>query len=969
MSSERWREVSRLYHATMARPADARAAFLADACPDEMLRQEVQALLAHSVSAPGFLEPRDFAAAVLALSTAPLTGSIGPYEIDGLLGAGGMGEVYRARDPRLGRDVAIKILPRGFTDNADRLARFEREARILAALNHPNIAAIYGLEDGPIGSDDRARALILELVEGETLEARLARGPLTFDDTLTVATQVVAALEAAHEKGIVHRDLKPANIKITPNGVVKVLDFGLAKMTSDAVPDTGTAGSTRDGLIVGTVTYMSPEQARGRPVDTRADVWAFGCVLYEMLAGRSAFACATATDTLAAIIEREPDWNALPQSTRPSIHRLLKRCLQKEPHRRLHAIADARLDFEEALTETLQSAEVAAPQAATSKRSIVLWAAAAAVALVTAMALWNQSARDPESRIVTRFTTALPADLLLPAVTRNGSRFAFVVNQGNERGDRIYVRRMDQSDAKPIPGTANATALAFSPDGEWITFVARLGTLSQLKKVHLATSAVHTLVEDAGIPPGIPVGWGEDDYIYFSSMDRLLRVASGGGTPQTLVASDTKDTFERVYAPQLLPGGRGVLFTLSSLSRVASGHELHIAVLSVETGQRKILLEGAGTAHYAATHTQPTDGHIVYERNGSLFAVPFDANRLVLKGSPVRVLEGVGSFTNSPAFALSDSGTLVYGAGTAVADAADTLVWVDRQGREMPVAAPALQYSAPRLSPDGRRVAVSVAAKGGAGRVDLSVYDLARTNLSRLTSEGNSFSPVWTPDGKHLIYQSRRAPTHSNVQSSVAWLPADGSAPPVVVLRGELEPKAISADASVMLLRQSTPKVWFAHVLANGLPSASGKLRPFMESAFAGGNMSFSPDGRWVAYDSTESGGTHVYVEAFPGPGGKWPISTEHGWGPRWSHSGRELFYRDGDRMMVVKVETRPTFRVGTPTKLFEARYKVAYDANFDVAPDDQRFLMIKPNAADDVRTLHVVLNWHEELKRLARTN
>jgi serine/threonine-protein kinase len=341
---------------------------------------------------------------------------------------------------------------------------------------------------------------------------------------------------------------------------------------------------------------MSPEQTRGQDVDTRSDIWAFGCLLYEMLVGHSAFAGATATDTLSAIIEREPDWNALPQSTRPSIRRLLKRCLQKEPRRRFRAIADACLDLEEALTETLDpSAEVAGRGTATRKRPTLLWAAAATLALVTTAALWDQLALDPESRMVTRFTAALPADLLLPAVARDGSRFAFVVNQGNERGERIYVRRMDQSEAKPIPGTANAAALAFSPDGEWISFIARPGTLSQLKKVHVASGAVQTLVEDAGIPPGIPVRWGEDDQIYFTSMDRLLRVASGGGTPQTLVASDAKDKIERVYSPQVLPGGRGVLFTLSTLSGVDSGYELHIAALSVETGQSKILLEAAGT--------------------------------------------------------------------------------------------------------------------------------------------------------------------------------------------------------------------------------------------------------------------------------------------------------------------------------------------------------------------------------------
>jgi serine/threonine protein kinase len=410
MSSDRWREVSWLYHATMAQPADARVAFLADACPDETLRQEVQTLLAQPLSTPGFLEPRALGAALRELNGAPpLTGSIGPYEIQGLLGAGGMGEVYRARDPRLGRDVAIKILPREFTNDAGRLARFEREARILAVLNHPNIAAIYGLEDGPAGDDGRSRALILELVEGETLEDRLVRGPLTLHDTLTVASQVAGALQVAHEKGIVHRDLKPANIKITPDGVVKVLDFGLAKMTSEGVLGKETAAQTRDGLIVGTVAYMSPEQTRGRDVDARSDIWAFGCVLYEMLVGHSAFAGATATDTLAAIIEREPDWNALPQSTRPSIGRLLKRCLQKEPRRRLHAIADARLDLEEALTETLdKSAEVAAPGAATSRRSKVPWAAAAILALVTTVALWDRLALALWQRALQESPTRMP---------------------------------------------------------------------------------------------------------------------------------------------------------------------------------------------------------------------------------------------------------------------------------------------------------------------------------------------------------------------------------------------------------------------------------------------------------------------------------------------------------------------------------------------------------------------------------
>jgi serine/threonine protein kinase len=571
MSSDRWREVSRLYHAAMAQPADARATFLAGACPDETLRQEVETLLAQPLSAPGFLEPGAFGAAVGALSDAPpLTGSIGPYEIQGLLGAGGMGEVYRARDPRLGRDVAIKILPREFTNDANRLARFEREARILAALNHPNIGAIYGLEDGPVGDDGRSRALILELVEGETLEDRLVRGPLTLHDALTVATQVAGALQVAHEKGIVHRDLKPANIKITPDGVVKVLDFGLAKMT-DRVHGEDTAGPTRDGLIVGTVAYMSPEQTRGRHVDARSDIWAFGCVLYEMLAGHSAFGRPTTTDTLAAIVEREPDWSALPQSTDSSIRRLLRRCLQKEARSRLHAIADARLDIEEALTETLdRSAEGAAARGVvTSKRSTVLWVSAAILALVTTMALWDQLAPGSESRLATRSTAALSADLaprFTPVTFRAGTlssaRFTpdgdSIVYSASWGGDPygLFMTRRDNVESRRLEAP-NAKLLGVSSRGEVAFLRGR-----------------HTGLRLVTAEPGT-----------------LLRVSLTGGGPRELL--------DDVIAADWTPGGsdlavvrRGqVEFPLGT--RIYGQHRFrHVRI--APDGQRLALIEGAG---------------------------------------------------------------------------------------------------------------------------------------------------------------------------------------------------------------------------------------------------------------------------------------------------------------------------------------------------------------------------------------
>jgi eukaryotic-like serine/threonine-protein kinase len=556
MSGDRWREVSRLYHAALAQPSGARGAFLAEACPDETLRQEVQTLLAQPQSASGFLEPGTFGEAVRALGNVPaLVGYIGPYEIQGLLGAGGMGEVYRARDSRLGRDVAIKILSRDFTADANRLARFEREARILAALNHPHIGAIYGLEDGPASHD--ARALVLELVEGETLQERLARGPLPFHDALTIAIEVAAALEAAHEKGIVHRDLKPANVKITPNGVVKVLDFGLAKMSSDRAPGTE-ADLSRDGLIVGTVAYMSPEQARGRDVDARADIWAFGCILYEMLVGHSAFGGTTTTDTLVAIVERDPDWDAVPPSTRPSVRRLLKRCLQKEARRRLHAIADARLDLEEALTETADDGRDLA-SSAVSRRPLVPFAAVAVAVAVIAAAVWAESGRRgvvvsvPSPRFIP--VTFRAGTLSNARFTPDGDSIVYSAAWGVDpyglfmtRRDNVESRRLDVPDAK---------LLAVSSRGDLVFLRGRRPALRLVSA-----------------EPGT-----------------LLRVSLTGGGPRELL--------DDVIAADWTPGGsdlavvrRGhVEFPVGT--RIYGQHRFRYVRIAPD-GQRLALIEGAG---------------------------------------------------------------------------------------------------------------------------------------------------------------------------------------------------------------------------------------------------------------------------------------------------------------------------------------------------------------------------------------
>ncbi len=874
--------------------------------------------------------------------------SLGHYQVTGKLGAGGMGEVYRARDTRLGRDVAIKSLPPAFAQDRERLARFEREAQVLASLNHPNIAAIYGLEE----SDGRPY-LVLELVEGPTLAERIAGGPMSLEDAVEVARQICDALEVAHERGIVHRDLKPANIKVTLEGKVKVLDFGLAKAFTD-----DTAGSdysrsptislaaTRAGVILGTAAYMSPEQARGRQVDRRTDVWAFGCVLYEMLAGRQAFGGDDLTDVIAAIVRSEPDWNALPASTPPRVRELLRRCIQKDLSRRLRDIGDVRLELDEALAAPIPQVAAVAAAPPRPRRLLVLLlvaglisATAAGVAVWVAKPIPRPAAREPK-----RLSVQLPLDQTLMvggiALSPDGTRLVYS-DARSAQGRQLYLRSMDQLDIKPIRGTENSLLPTFSPDGQWVLFFAS----GQLRKVSVNGGTSQVL---CAASQGRGASWGPNDTILFGTVGSgLMQVSAAGGKAEPATKLEP-DKGERAHRwPQVLPGGKAVLF---SIATGGGGDTDRIAVQVLATGERRILVEGGSNPRYAG-------GYLVFIRAGTLLAAPFDIERLRIGGTPVPVAEGIGgSISTGAYYATADDGTLAYvpgGFGQKY-----TLVWVDRKGASRTVpAAPAFFHDI-RLSPDGKRLAVNMTTDG---RPDLWVYDLVRDTLTRVTFEG-AHSHAWHPDGKRLAYGSLTG-------RGLFWKAADGSTPEEKLVESQstnLSPTSWSPDGRVLAFNENNAETRLDITLLR--LDGDRKAQPFLKTAFDEGGAMFSPgaEPRYIAYQSNETGRYEVYVQPYPGPGGKWQVSTDGGVEPVWASSGRELLYRNGDKVMAVDVQTRPTFSASRPKLLFEGRYLLGRGLYpyWDVAPDGQHFLMIKSEDDAGQAQLHVVVDWLEELRR-----
>ena len=882
---------------------------------------------------------------------------LGLYEVLSAVGAGGMGEVYRARDTRLQRDVALKVLPDAFANSPDRMARFQREAKVLASLNHPNIAAIYGVEE---------RALAMEFVEGKMLA-----GPLPVASALDYARQMAEALEYAHERGVIHRDLKPANVKVTPEGVVKLLDFGLAKAIEDPLPagdpvnsPTLTLEATRAGVILGTAGYMSPEQANGKTADRRADIWSFGAVLYELLTGKPAFKGESVSDTLASVLKLDPDWSALPAETPAAVRTLLTRCLTKDRKERLQAIGEARIVLRNPGAADLKAAPPAAK--ALSRAGIAGMIAGGVIAMIVGAALlnWLRPA-PPQSRPVTHFTMPVPASSSnLPtyiAMSRDGSRMAF--KRFRRESGPIYLRTMDDPVAKPIPGTENALAPEFSPDGQWICFIASTATQRQLRKVPVSGGGSLTL---ANVDSGSPwLNWGEDGNILFVGGGSLLRVPAAGGKPETLSTVDANKGESHYAAPQLLPGEKEVLVNV--IGNVDDG-EARIVTLNLQTREKKNLLESAGIGRYLPSEPGSSSGYIVYGRAASLFAVAFDVNRL-RAGSPVPVLEGVRTFGPSGTFGVSHAGTLAYLPGGDSNANSSTLVWVDRQGAEQPVSAPRRGYDNLRISPDGTRVALRI--RPG----ELWVYDLGRGALTPIARGKNTSPAEWTPGGNRLLYlsSSSRSPGVPATGELVS-APSDGSRSPSVLVSEGLAhfPASVSPDGKLAMgFRRasdggpgSASAIWVLPLTPD--ISSGGKPQMFIESQYGISGGRFSPDGRWVSYQSTESGVTEVYVVPYPGPGTRVQISTEGGSTARWASNGREMFYQNRGRMMAVDIQTSPVFRAGRPRMLFE-KPLLEFLPIYDVAPDGSRFLMLKvdrPAAQAESDELHVVVNWAEELRR-----
>jgi serine/threonine protein kinase/Tol biopolymer transport system component len=984
MNPERWRRVADVYEAALEREPRTREAFLAEACREDAdLRREVESLLAQEHT-PLVIdhEMSTVAAAVLegVWGLKPGT-ALGPYRVEALLGAGGMGEVYRARDTKLNRDVALKVLRESLMREPDRLARFTREAHILASLSHPNIAAIYGFEDG-----DDAHALVLELVEGPTLADRIARGPLALPEALPIARQIADALAVAHEHGVIHRDLKPANIKVCDDGTVKVLDFGLAKPLQDRrsthsryEPPVPASQSpmvmspviTETGVILGTAAYMSPEQAKGRSADKRSDVWAFGCVLYEMLTGTRAFDGEDTSDTLASVLKGQPDWTALPAETPQAIRRLLRRTLEKDSRRRLSDMADARLEIDEAqeLAGADESREsIQRGGAGTRLQGALPWliAAALAVALITTIAIWRPWRAMPTA-VSQHLSVDLGADAFLGgpveattqlAISPDGSMLAFVAER--DRVDQLYLRRFGQLQAVPLV-TGPVSDPFFSPDGQWIGFFSIADR--KLKKVPVAGgSAVPICDIHSSYPRG--ASWGDDDYIVFNAFGEawttLLRVPSAGGRPEPISTLSEGEVAHRW--PQVLPGANAVLF--SAFETQGGIDASNIVAQRLPSGPSKIVVRGAHYARYLRT------GHLVYAQGATLFAVPFDLDRLEVSGQPVTAVQGVMGFRVSGAssFDVSDSGTLAYVPGQLTGSEV-SLLWMPRNGTATPLRAAPRDWRDPQFSPDGKRLAFYV---DDGRQLDIYTYEWARDFTTRLTFDpAVDSNPVWSPDGRTIVFSSSRG---AKQLANLYWVSADGSGEPHRLTQSGDTQLATSWHPSGKYLafeQQISRQQWDLLILPMEVSGAGWTAqtpqRVLSQIAQRPGAV-FSPDGRWLAYTSNESGRAEVFVRAFPGSGTAWQVSTSGGSVPTWSRRRNELFYLAPDsHLMVVSYGVEGNgFRTNLPQKWSEQRVKARIGPRpFDLHPDGDR-LVVSGDLASAPRVDKVVLvpNFFDEVRR-----
>jgi serine/threonine-protein kinase len=886
--------------------------------------------------------------------------TIAHYRITAKLGQGGMGEVYRATDTKLEREVAIKVLPESFAQDANRMARFTREAQVMASLNHPNIAAIYGVEE---------RALVMELVEGPTLADRIAQGPIPLEEALPIAKQIGEALEAAHEKRIVHRDLKPANIKLTAEGEVKVLDFGLASVAQpspSADPrssPTLSISATQAGLILGTAAYMSPEQASGKVADRRADIWSFGVVLWEMLAGHTLFEGETVSHTLADVLRGEIDMKKLPAGTPQAIRELLGRCLDRNVKTRLQAIGEARIVIDKYLAHPMDEP----PPGRTAP--MFRWAiASAALAIIAALGLWlSWRATRPVDRPLTRLSVDLGPDAmtgfnLTSAISPDGRRLVFPARAPNGK-QQLASRLLDQAQATLLPGTENGADPFFSPDSQWVGFFAD----RKLKKISVQGGAPLTLC-DAYYDYGAT--WGEDGTIItaLNLLSELSRVPATGGRPQPLTRLVKGEATHRW--PQILPGGQAVLFTAAPNG--VGMESASVKAMSFENGMTKTLVAGAYFGRYLPENG--THGYLVYLHQGVLFGAAFDPDRLEVQGTPVPLLEDVaadptqggGQFDFSAA--PSGHGTLVYLAGKGAAQTWP-VVWLDSSGKMQPLIATSSTYTLPSFSPDGRRLALDMSSGNG---TDIYVYELERETMTRLTFGGHSLVPVWAPDGKHIAFQS------SAGDFGIWWIRSDGSGEAQMLLETQTNarPWSFSPDGKHLAYHENGPETGFdigTVTLDTSDPDhpKAGKPEPFMHTPSDELVPRFSPDGRWIAYRSNESGTNEIYVRSFPvGRGGKWQISAGGGLYGIWSNNGRELFYETPDNhiMVVDYTVNGDSFVPGKPRLWSEKQILYAGSSNLALAPDGKRFAVfpLPQGAGSDKGSVHVtfLLNFLDELRR-----
>jgi len=896
---------------------------------------------------------------------------LGSYEVTAQIGAGGMGEVYQAHDTKLGRDVAIKVLPEAVAHDAERLARFQREAKMLAALNHPNIATIYGLEQS-----GATHYLVMELVPGDTLQQRVQRdGAVPIEEALLIAKQIAEALEAAHEKGIIHRDLKPANVKVTPEGKVKVLDFGLAKAfagdnsTEDmSNSPTLSMAATMQGVILGTAAYMSPEQARGKQVTKATDIFAFGAVLYELLTGKQAFHGEDVAGILAAVLRVEPDWSCLPETTPLAIRHLLRRCLCKDRRQRFQDATDVRIEIEDAIAAPKDVGATQAAPAARGWRERVPWIAAAVfilttIALATALVLRAPKPPQPLQPVRLNAEIGVDADLYTQfeasaILSPDGTRLVLVVAGSDQQG-RLYVRSLNQLEANALSGTENARDPFFSPDGQWLGFFAD----GKLKKISVQGGAAVTLCDAPNDRGG---SWGDDGTIVFDpdALVALSKIPSAGGTPQPIAALDTQSSEVTQRAPQVLPGSMAVLFTSST--RRNNYEDADIVVYSMASGQRKTVQRGGYHARYLPS------GHIVYMHEGTLFAVPFDLKRLEVTGQPTPMIEGVlANPGNAGAqFSFSETGSLVYVAGRGGLQNV-SVYWMDQLGKFTPLRETLASYYNPAFSPDGKRLALGI---NDGKRADIWADDWERNTLTRLTFDGeaNEF-PVWTPDGQKIVYSSQEKGGSLNLW----WIRADGAGNAQRLTESKYLQHAgsLRPDGKVLAFEQLNPSTNFDIMTLSleGIEKTGwkpGEPKPFVNSVFSERAPAFSQDGRWLAYQSNESGNNEVYVRPFPGPGGKWQISTGGGFMPKWSHNGKELFYRTGDSkvMGVTFTASSDSFRADKPQLWSPGQFtdRGANNGNFDPHPDGRRFAVLKTPGTEQAATMNKVsfiFNFFDELR------